>query len=48
MVKRGQGEEGNEEDIIRVKKRGVSDKGEVNIVGEELMKGKGEDLTGKG
>lgn len=40
MVKRGQGEEGNKVDIIRVKKRGYQ-KGKVNIVGEELMKGKG-------
>lgn len=44
MVKTGQEEEEeNKEDLIRVRKKGMTERGEVNVVGEELMKG-----TGKG
>lgn len=49
MVKTGQEEEEeNKEDLIRVRKKGMTEGGEVNVVGEELMKGKSEDGTGKG
>lgn len=49
MVKTGQEEEEeNKEDLIRVRKKGMTERGEVNVVGEELMKGKSEDRTGKG
>lgn len=49
MVKTGQEEEEeNKEDLIRVRKKRMTERGEVNVVGEELMKGKSEDGTGKG